>query len=85
MLSVTALVGWIILFAFQSQSSPISFLPYALGGGTAGAVKRPHCPSGFWPVWLEMRQEREREEFTLSAHTPQPLRLAEWLTSSGAT
>lgn len=82
MLSVMAHVGWIILFAVQSQFSTISFLPYALGGGT---TERPHCPSGFLPVRLEMRQESEREECTLSAHTPQPLRLAEWLTSSGAT
>lgn len=71
MLSVMALVGWLIVCppVLQSQSLPISFLPYALGGGTAEAVRSPHCLCGFRPVWLEMRQESERGNL-LSQLTP---------------
>lgn len=70
-------VWWIILFALQSQSSLTSFLLYALGGGTAEAVKRLCCPSGFWPSLAGKRQESDEEEFTLTAPTPQTLKLAD--------
>lgn len=70
-------VWWIILFALQSHSSLISFLLYALGGGTTEVVKRLCCPSGFWPSLAGKRQESDEEEFTLTAPTPQTMKLAD--------